>query len=134
MLCKCHLGTSLETPGALHDLIAGTTDWPFDIIVHPFLITPEQILDWGRVAGPHLRHAHVQMRGPDGPNHFISLADDAPRARDCLAALAATGFTGSFSFEFAAPTRRAEETPEALFAASRRDLDFLREHWRPASR
>ncbi len=134
LLCECHPGTSLETPGALQDFIASATDWPFDIIVHPFLITPEQILDWGLVAGPHLRHAHVQMRGPDGPNHFISLADDAPRARDCLAALAATGFAGSFSLEFAAPTGRADETPETLFAAARRDLDFLREHWRPANR
>ena len=134
LLCECHPGTSLETSDALRDFIAGPTGWPFGIIVHPFLITPEQILDWGLVAGPHLRHAHVQMRGPDGPNHFIALADDAPRARDCLAALAATGFAGSFSFEFAAPTGRADETPETLFAAARQDLDFLREHWRPTNR
>jgi sugar phosphate isomerase/epimerase len=131
LLCECHPGTSLETPGALKEFTAGADDWPFDIIVHPFLLAPERILEWGHAAGAHLCHAHVQIRGPQGPNDFIALADDAPRARDCLAALAAAGFRGAFSFEFAAPTARADETPESLFAAARRDLDFLREHWRP---
>jgi len=131
LFCECHPGTVLETPDRLRDFTAGWSVWPFDLIVHPFLAEPDAIGPWSAVAGPHLRHAHVQMRARGDAQRFLQLEDDAPRARECLAALAEHGFRGTFSIEFTAPTGRADDEPAALLAAARRDLEFLRTHWSP---
>ena len=131
LLCECHLGTALETPEATAGFAGLWPATPFDVIIHPFLLGPEGIARWLRLLGTRVRHAHVQMRARHDAQQFLALADDAPRARECLAALTAGGFAGSFALEFAAPTGGAADEPEALFSAARRDLDFLREHVRP---
>ena len=130
LLCECHPGTALETPDAAAAFARLWPTVPFDVIIHPFLLGPEGIVRWLRLLGPRVRHAHVQMRDPADARRFVALADDAPQARECLAALAAGGFRGTFSLEFAAPTGGVVDEPEALFAAARRDLEFLREHVR----
>lgn len=130
LLCECHPGTAIEAPEAASAFAALWPDAPFDVIIHPFLLGPKGIACWLRLLGSRVRHAHVQMRDPADARRFVALADDAPRARECLAALTAGGFSGSFSLEFAAPTGGPADEPEALFAAARSDLDFLREHAR----
>lgn len=130
LLCECHPGTLLETPEAAAEFVALWPDAPFDVIIHPFLLGPEQITRWMSLFGRRVRHAHVQMRARGDERRFIALADDAGRARECLVVLAEGGFRGAFSLEFAKPTGRADDEPEALFAAACRDLDFLRAHWR----
>lgn len=130
LLCECHPGTSLEDPEAVLEFVGDVNPWPFDLMLHPFLLGPEGIARWMNLLGSHIRHAHAQMRDPTDDRRILQLADDAPRAEACLAALAETGFQGSFSVEFAAPTQRADESPETLFAAAVKDLEFLREHWR----
>lgn len=132
LLCECHPNTLLETPEALSAFTAGMETWPFDVIIHPFLSGPENIRSWFSAAGQHISHVHVQMRDRQNPHVFVGLADDKPRARDCLAALAGCGFRGTFTLEFSAPTGTTEESPENLFCAARRDLDFILEFW-PAS-
>lgn len=131
LLCECHPGTLLEAPEAAAEFAAFWPDAPFDAIVHPFLLGPERVARWLQVIGARVRHAHVQMRARADERKFIALSDEATRARECLAALAEGGFRGTFSLEFAAPTSRGDDEPEALFAAARRDLDFLCAHWRP---
>lgn len=130
LLCECHAGTLLEDPGLVVEFAAGWTVWPFDVIIHPFLLEPDEIARWGQWFGNRIRHAHVQMRDRRNEQRVLALDDDAPRARDCLAALAAINFAGTFSIEFASPTGTADDEPEKLFAAARRDFDFLRAHWR----
>jgi len=132
LLCECHPGTMLETPEAAADFVAAWPAAPFDVIIHPFLLGPEAISRWLRLLGPRVRHAHVQMRAWQDARQFLALSDDAARARECLAALAAGGFRGTFALEFAAPTGRTDDQPEVLFAAAVRDLDFLRTHWTKA--
>ncbi len=127
--CECHSGTLFEQPERLVDFGAHGREWPFDVIIHPFLLGPEEIVRWGRLLGPRIRHAHVQMRAREDSRRFLQLADDAARARECLAALREAGFAGSFSLEFAAPTGRRDDEPESLFAAACRDLEFLRQEW-----
>lgn len=131
LLCECHPGTALETPEATAEFAARWPAAPFDVIIHPFLLGPEGVACWLQLLGPRVRHAHVQMRARHDSRQFLALNDDAPRARECLAALMAGGYAGSFSLEFAAPTGGAADEPEALFTAARRDLDFLREHILP---
>jgi sugar phosphate isomerase/epimerase len=134
--CECHPDTWFEEPERLIDAATkhDWSTWPFDVIIHPFLFGPEKIVQWGRLLGPRLRHAHVQMRAHHDPTRFLQLADDAPRARECLTALALIGFEGSFSIEFTSPTSTPDDAPEKLFLAACRDLEFLREEWRPPSR
>lgn len=129
LLCECHPGTALETPEAAADFVALWPDAPFDVIIHPFLLGPAGTARWLQLLGPRVRHAHVQMRDPADTRRFVALADDAPLARECLAALAAGGFCGTFSLEFAASTGRAGDEPAVLFTAAVRDLEFLRTRW-----
>jgi sugar phosphate isomerase/epimerase len=129
--CECHPGTQLEDPERAAQFFNTwpESDVPCDAIVHPFLLSPEAIARWHWHLGSRLRHAHVQMRAKNDSRRFLALADDAPRVRECLAALRESGYTGSFTIEFTAPTGTANDRPPELFDAARRDLEFLREHW-----
>jgi len=127
--CECHPDTWLEEPGRIPDFCSPWRDWPFDVILHPFQSGPAGVQRWGRMLGHHLVHAHVQTRSPDDPERFARLSADPAHSDECLAALWEIGFDGSFSLEFAAPTAGPKDEPEALFAAARNDLEFLRERW-----
>lgn len=128
--CECESGTLLERPERVLGFLRGFAPVDFDVVVHPFAAGPNETLHWLRLLGPRVRHAHVQMRARNDPGRFIALADDAPRARECLAALREGGFDGSLTIECAAPIGGAHDRPQALFAAACRDLEFLRTHWR----
>lgn len=130
LLCECHPGTALETPEAAAEFVALWPNAPFDVIVHPFLIGPEGIARWLELLGGRVRHMHIQMRDRTDSRRVLALADDAPRARECLAALKDGDFSGTFTFEFAAPTGGPDDEPGKLFAAACRDLEFLRTHWK----
>ena len=124
--CECHPGTVLEDPLRLHDFIASDGTWPFDVIVHPFLLTPEKIIRWGEVIGERIKHAHLQMRDIKDPRRFVALADDPGRVSECIAALDQIHFSGSYTLEFGQHVRSAADKPSVLFEDSVRDLSFFR--------
>lgn len=132
--CECHPGTSLELPERVREFCQPWKEWPFDLILHPFLLSPAQLMQWGSLPARYLRHAHVQMRATDNPNRFIGLSADPARTRSCLASLAAIRYAGSFSVEFSSPVGQPGENPEALFAAASGDLRILKELWLPLIR
>jgi sugar phosphate isomerase/epimerase len=133
LLCECHPGTLLEDPSRLHDFVASDGTWPFDVIVHPFLLTPEKIIRWGKVIGEHIKHAHLQMRDIKDPRRFVALADEPGRASECIAALDEICFAGSYTMEFARHADSSNDVPSVLFEDSVRDLSFLRSKLRPCT-
>ena len=128
LLCECHPGTWFEDPGRVAQ---ARDDWwegrlPFGVIIHPFLLQPEEIVRWGSLLGASVRHAHVQLRAVDDPARFLALGDDPGRVGDCLAAMREIGFAGTYTLEFARATRTERDLPGILFDEAVEDLRFLR--------
>lgn len=130
LLCECHPGTWLEEPEVVLEFASEWERPPFEVILHPFLLSPERIVYWGRLLGPRITHAHVQMRSQSDSARFLSLGNDPIRACECLAALSESGFAGTFSLEFTEPTGSSKDQPAILFQAAQTDLEFLRRNWR----
>jgi sugar phosphate isomerase/epimerase len=124
--CECHPGTLLEDPSRLEDFVGHATTWPFDVIIHPFLLTPEAIIRWGKILGGRIKHAHLQMRDAKDPRRFISLAEEPGRVGEYLAALREIGFNGSYTLEFVQSVGTLHDIAATLFEDSVNDLLFLR--------
>jgi sugar phosphate isomerase/epimerase len=122
--CECHAGTWLETPESAAAFHAGSGAEPFDVIVHAFSLSPEELSRWFSLLGPRITGVHVQCRDEQGG--WSGIARHAARSRQALKVLAEQGFSGDFTLEFTAGTAAEGNDPEALWLAALEDLGFLK--------
>jgi len=125
LLCECHAGTIMESPGQAADVFRRWGDERFQAIVHPFHTPIDKIAEWFDVLGQRITHAHVQLRGSD--REVRLLESDAARVRDALKIMRDGGFGGSFTIEFTEGTGSPDENPEMMFQNAAADMRFLRD-------
>ncbi|MBM4143200.1 MAG: hypothetical protein FJ225_06375 [Lentisphaerae bacterium] len=123
LLCECHGGTVLETPGRAARALAPLTG-RVEIIVHAFAGERASLRQWLERFGAAVTHVHVAGRQGEGP--MIRLSDMADEARARLAMLRAAGFAGTWTVEFTRGVALSPEDRHALLANAAADLAFLR--------
>lgn len=130
LLCECHPGTLMERADAAKRFFDAWPEERFQALVHPVAqqmpgMPPLQSLQaWIDALGGRITHAHMQLRDTD--DDFIALERNEQYVRDALTLMRDAGFCGTITLEFTAGTRAPDQTPESLYTAIVRDLEFLR--------
>lgn len=123
LLCECHPGTTVDTPAAAARAFAR---WPEDrvfAIVHPLVLTPDELDGWFDALGKRIVHAHMQTRTSDGV--FLSLVEDQERLYKRVEQMRARGFIGSWTIEFVKGTRTESDLLPYLMEQASADLITL---------
>lgn len=123
--CECHPGTSVESPEVAAEALLPLGE-RVKVIVHPFWSSEADVRATLDLFGERVVHAHIQLRTPEDPQYFASLADHPGLVRQRLEILFSAGFDGSCSIEFVKGTREASaDLPELLFQEAVRDRACL---------
>lgn len=124
LMCECHPGTIMETPENAQRAFQRWDGARFEAMLHPLLLTTEEIARWFEYLGHRITHAHLQMRNEN--NIFMALAEDRRRILDTAKRMKSFGFQGTWSIEFVKGTCTKQDRTPALFDASANDLKTLR--------
>ncbi len=123
LLCECHPGTILETPGAAASFFADLDPERFGVIVHVGNADADGVASWFDAFGARVWHLHVACRATE-------LDPETPAGRAALgtslAVVKSHGFTGSVKLEFTRGIGRGEVI-ETLYANVCTDMRFCRE-------
>jgi len=123
LLCECHPGTILETPGAAASFFADLDPERFGVIVHVGNADAGSVSQWFDAFGARVQHLHVQCRATE-PDPETSAGKAALGAS--LAVVKSHGFTGSVTLEFTRGIGR-DENIETLYANVCNDMRYCRE-------
>ncbi|MGF1633809.1 MAG: sugar phosphate isomerase/epimerase family protein [Phycisphaerae bacterium] len=129
-LCEAHPHTAADTPEKARAVLDAGADGLCDFIMHPFLLTPEEIGAWFDVLGSRIVHLHSQARTPtpDSPD-FIRLETERDRIIANLDLVRSLGFDGSITVEFTAGVRDRDTPTNELWDSALADLKLLQD-WR----
>jgi len=122
LLCECHGGTVLETPGQAARVLAPLAGL-VEVIVHAFAGERATLQQWLDLFGAAVTHVHVA--GLRGKWPMIRLSDMADEARERIALLRAAGFSGTWTVEFTGGVAQSPENRHALLDHAAEDLEFL---------
>lgn len=124
LLCECHAGTVIESPGRAADFFRGLSEERFAIITHPFGKNYSDLYRWFEYNGLRLQHLHIQYRDEENKTRSLQLAGDLTSR--VFEALKKYGFNGSFSLEFTEGMNEPFEDINQTFHQAVSDLCFLK--------
>ncbi len=126
LLCECHHGSPVETPGEASAWLAHDPDPRKGLIIHPLALDETRLREWFAACGGAIRHLHLAWRDA-ALGRWMSVAEDPGRVRRRLELCHELGFRGSLAVEFVSGTGRPGESVQALLKQARADLAALRQ-------